>query len=239
MFDIKTLFKFIEGLEKEDAINAGINELTYYKLKDNPRYIYETQSKTLIKILKLQNQKIKEHKKEMIIGIDINSTNMIVASNDNMSFVYNSNCDISKKGEQLSIKAYHHHCNSYAGNVMKEFMDALDTPPEQSRTFIIGRFNYKGKDKQNLLSYVVWRAIKKLIRDNDKIVMVDEAHSSIICPNCKHKHKKNRTNSNKFKCKNCGFKYPINDVVAASNIARYYKEGRKAVDITTNFKKVK
>ena len=68
------------------------------------------------------------------------------------------------------------------------------------------------------------KSLYKAIEDYDEVVMIDEQFTSLICPRCNHKNKKNRTKNNHFHCQSCGYENPNDNVVASYNIAQRFWE---------------
>jgi len=100
-----------------------------------------------------------------------------------------------------------------------------------SRVYLLGEsytnYNYLDYDQItiNFVKNLVYEVFFELIYNsglNSFVLDIDESTTSIKCPVCKHKHQSNRTNTNSFKCRKCGYYNKNDDIVACMNIVNSY-----------------
>lgn len=228
-FNEAILFRYIKDLKKEDAIDIGINELTYYRLKDDPKYIYETKSSTLIKILTLSSDILDT----IIVGIDVNSKDLFAASTQHFKTTYTSGLDVSKiykKEHQLNRKSLLHQFKTSAGQHIKKLFNILPST-ETPIIFVIGEYNSNNYGAWSCHHQAIIDLLIANMKNTDKIYMIDEHNTSRTCPKCNHVSKLNRKDNNSFICCECGFTHHNDDIVAAQNIAEKFASGTPAIRI--------
>ena len=225
VFNQAILYRMIKDLTKTDAKNAGINELTFYRLKDNPAYIYQTKSSTLIKILKLHSDLLSH----VIIGIDVNKQDLFAAATADFEFTFSSGINVSPIYNNCS-KDNKHQFRSQCGRAIKDLIEQVrqfDTPI----TFVIGHHKRNLQTAWSIHNATIVDFLKKNMYPDDQLYMIDESGTSITCPQCDHSSKLNRTEDNTFHCQNCDFDYYNDDIVAAANIAERFASGYDATKI--------
>lgn len=221
-FNQNELITFIKEITKEKALNIGLSELTYYRLKDNPKYIEKTQSSTLLKILEAMPQIISKTEAR-IVGIDVNKKDYIAAATPDLDITYSSGVDTSvlyEKYDNLDKQERHNILQEMTAPVINKMFKRFKT--NQPIVFVIGRFNTKNDNVVNAKHKMICHIIRDKMGPNDQIIMIDENKSSQRCPKCNHIDEKHRTSTNKFKCKQCDFKHINDDIVAACNHANAY-----------------
>lgn len=164
-------------------------------------------------------------KPENIIGIDINATNVIVASSADFSVVFNSNQSINECIQQnMTYKSFKIKCQSKLTSIIDRLLN-LSKMNNEPTTFVMGKYNSNNLTDINMVFHYVYQSIENRLGEEDQIIKVAETATSITCPICNNINRRNRTNTNRFLCKKCGYEHDVDDLVAARNIANiYYKQ---------------
>lgn len=227
-FSTALLYKEIKRLTHDDAIKIGLNELTYYKLKDDPKYIHKTQSNTLIKILEYTSSLVNK----TIVGIDVNTKNFLTVSDTDLNITYSSDINVNHlyNDNKTKMKLKKEQLHTTACAIVNDLLDMFkhhDNPI----VYVIGDFNAYSSDLWNHHHKVIINHLKKHIRDKDSLFMIDEHKTSRTCPHCGFISRSNRKHDNSFECANCGFKHKNDDIVAAKNIATRFEAGYPAIKL--------
>lgn len=182
--------------------------------------------------------------KANIIGIDLGKYRYLAASNSDFSFVfvdeYNKLFYLFRKYEgRINDKRFDNNMaysklktglKNHINQVVNELIDQVEHTKEFQTIFILGDHSASHLSFPSIIFDLTYFAIKQRKKEHDEIFIVDENFTSIECPKCQNRTPQNRTNSNQFRCINCRFYYPNDDVVAAANIAKkgnnYFKISR-------------
>lgn len=231
-FNMNNLIKDIKSLDKQQCLEAGINELTYYKLKDNPQYIFDVKASTLIKILEITS----DINQNMVIGIDVNQCDFFTAATSDLSLEYTSGINVQDEYfNQFTKDKVNQRFQCHAGRSINELKKLL--PENTTFTYVIGSFNLNKKGTWEMHHKSIYYKLKSILKDGDRIYMIDESCSSRICPSCGFKSKLNRTDDNRFDCINCDYEHRNNDIQAASTIATMFIDNPQAINITQNLER--
>lgn len=238
--NIKALITFIQNeMTKEDAKALKISYSKISKIKKKQAYIWRMNFKNIAKINDYRLYKKKQRKNVKYVGIDIGTTHTLTASDIDMKRtliienkrIYNAtkiyNQSATKESvqntEEMLVRTIESNVNKIINQLLNHYIEPV--------TFIVGEVYQSVENiKPHYTLYQIFlREIKKRAKHHDiNIVSIDESYTSIVCPKCHYKDSKNRTNSNRFKCKQCDFAHDNDDVVASANIvARYISKKRK------------
>ncbi|OEK58858.1 zinc ribbon domain-containing protein [Staphylococcus equorum] len=242
--NVNTLINFIQcEMTTEDIKNIDISQSTLYKAKHNPDYILRMRFENIIKLSEYIIKKRLEKKRVSYVGIDIGTSNILTASDKDMK----RTLIIENKRIYNAIKTYNRWLNgknptkessensketllrTIETNVAK-LINELTNHYIEPVTFVVGKV-YQESEKIRP-HYTLYRIFVEKMREemhyrNIGIEIEDESYTSIICPECNHRDSGNRTNSNQFRCKSCGFSHENDDVVASVNIVKRYLENRE------------
>lgn len=224
--NILEIIELLSHLSKDEMkqINLPNYLLRYYK--KHPSRLVNSKLHTLLVL----NDYIKTTKTNFI-GIDLGKYHYLAASNIDRSLVYidssNETFNLFQKYEKRrehktydNVLAYTklkvgltNHINQEVNKLIKQFKS-------YKNIYVLGTHNYSSLSFPSLIFDLTYLAIKAKMNQYDEIVIVDESFTSIECPECGYRNKNNRSKRNHFKCQKCEFYHDIDDVVAASNIAK-------------------
>ncbi|MDT0696755.1 zinc ribbon domain-containing protein [Mammaliicoccus sciuri] len=228
--DIDEIIDKVSHLKREDIRNINIPNSTLYGYKRDPNKLFNAKFNHIIAIAQYIQQNT------IYIGMDIGGKNYIATSTIDRSKTY---IDKSKEIEHI-LKKYDNRINhkkyddivaysklktSLTNHISKNIKDIVKR--NQTKTvYVLGEVPNYRNSIISLIFDLTYNVLQRKIKQEDEIILINERHTSILCPECGYKDKKNRTKSNGFQCKNCEFQHDNNDIVAASNIAnRAYKKG--------------
>lgn len=224
--NINTIISFVDSMTYKDIKDIDIPNSTLYTYKKDSQILYKAKFENIIKI----HHYIQKYKTN-IVGFDLGSNHYLAASNIDRSLVYVDNKNnvynlFQKYKNRVNHKNYDN-VLAYSklkigllNHINQEVNEVLKTFTSYKNLFVLGTHNYSSLSFPSLIFDLTYHAIKLRMGIHDEIMIVDESFTSIECPHCMYRDKSNRTNSNHFKCKKCGFYNANNDVVAASNIAK-------------------
>lgn len=220
------IIMFVNSMAKEDMKALNISNSTLYKYKQNTKNIYKAKYETLLKI-----QHYIQKYKTNIVGIDLGLGHYLAASNIDRSLIYVDSKNViyqlfQKHKNRVNDKtfdnvlAYNKLKTALINYINQEINQLLKVWNEPINIFVLGTHNYSNVSFPSLIFDITYHALKAKMGTQDQIVIVDESCTSIECPICMYRDKHNRSKSNHFKCKNCGYFHDNDDIVAASNIAK-------------------
>ncbi len=224
--NINIIISFVEVMTLKDVEEIDIPNSTLYSFKADSRKLYKTKLENIIKIYNY----IQKCKTE-IIGIDIGAYHYLAASNMDFTMVYidksNGMYPMFQKYKNRmnhkqydSVLAYSKLKTGLTNHINQVINELIEQINNYKTVFVLGEHNYSNLSFPSLIFDITYHALKTRMGEFDEIIIVDESYTSIECPKCLRRNRQNRTSSNHFKCKACGYYHENDDVVAASNIAR-------------------
>lgn len=241
--NITEVLNFIQhDMNSEDMKTIDISTTTLYKIKKNPEYIFNMKFHNIIIINDYLKSKKREHKRVAYVGIDLGTKQTITASDSEMK----RTLVIQNKRIHNAIKTYESCLNSKnvtidgIHNVQEMLIRTINTNAEklvnqlinhyiEPVTFVIGRVYQTSKRKHphyDLYRILLEKLMKAKKTHAINVLTIDESYTSITCPKCKIRDSKNRTTTNKFECRNCGFIHGNDDIIASVNIVNKFLETR-------------
>lgn len=219
----------IENSSDEQLRDIGIDQKTISRLREDISYIQEVKLSTAYT---LYHKYFSEW--ATVIGIDIGTGNYLSASDASMERTYTDTSDelariIKKYRARLKQKKFDNNeaekkfargIKKHINKVVKEIMEIYPSP----RVLVVGKGSGDGIS-ESMFGRIFVYTHKSLLKYSDKfddIVLVDEAYTSVKCPECSFVHKKNRKYNNHFKCRSCGYENEDDNIVASYNIAQEF-----------------
>lgn len=238
--------KIIEYIEKaatvKDFESMGLSKYIFNHLKDDPTYLFRMQLNKVSKINDYMNrleslekrkiQPIQEKKNKSIcvdvVGIDLGSNNTITASDQSMKRIFimqnerikNAMITYEKTKNKKNSKA---ELNRAINKNTDKLINSLLNHYIEPVTYVIGEMNQSSYAMTLFYKTFLYKLKCKQDINNISVYHVDESKTSITCPKCGYKDKKNRKNNNRFECKECNFKCDNDDLVACVNIVKKYR----------------
>lgn len=238
--------KIIEYIEKaatvKDFESMGLSKYIFNHLKDDPTYLFRMQLNKVSKINDYMNrleslekrkiQPIQEKKNKSIcvdvVGIDLGSNNTITASDQSMKRIFimqnerikNAMITYEKTKNKRNSKA---ELNRAINKNTDKLINSLLNHYIEPVTYVIGEMNQSSYAMTLFYKTFLHKLKRKQDINDISVYHVDESKTSITCPKCGYKDKKNRKNNNRFECKECKFKCDNDDVVACVNIVKQYR----------------
>lgn len=229
IYDSVNIFEIIElipTLKKGELKKIDIPNYLLYYYKRLPNRLFHAKFQNLLAL----TDYIRNNKSE-IIGIDLGIYNYLAASNNERSKVFIDNSDFMYKlfrkynnrinhKQYDNILAYSKLKTGLTNHINQVINELIEQTKNYKTVFVLGEHNYSNLSFPSLIFDITYHALKAKMGTQDQIVIVDESCTSIECPVCMYRDKHNRSKSNHFKCKNCGYFHDNDDIVAASNIAK-------------------
>lgn len=219
----------IENSSDEQLRDIGIDQKTISCMRDHSKNIKDLNLSTAYT---LYHKYFSEW--ATVIGIDIGTGNYLSASDASMERTYTDTSDerariIKKYRARLKQKKFDNNeaekkfargIKKHINKVVKEIMEIYPSP----RVLVVGKGSGDGVS-ESMFGRIFVYTHKSLLKYSDKfddIVLVDEAYTSVKCPECSFVHKKNRKYNNHFKCRSCGYENEDDNIVASYNIAQEF-----------------
>lgn len=238
------IVKFLEDeMTTEDIKSMPLSSSTLYKYKKEPNKIKHASFLTFIRIdeymvtkKEKENQALAAKRKEIeYVGVDLGTKKAMSISdidmlysqtiiNDNIKVLvekfdedYNKR-NLTKKDKNKIRNSFYKRLRHQMRSVNKDIADYW----HEDIILVVGKPSIRSSEIMNIFFTMMIRLLNKELDGRFTVRTINEHYTSITCPKCNYGDGDNRTTSNKFICKKCGFKHEIDDEVAARNILDKY-----------------
>ncbi|MDK7284278.1 zinc ribbon domain-containing protein [Staphylococcus pettenkoferi] len=246
IIDLKALLTFIQNdITKDEAKRIKVDYKKINKVKKSPSYIERLKFKDIITLNDYRIEKKRQQKNVKYVGVDIGTTHTLTASDKDMKRTLtiknkrianatkifnrtynNKNATVENidNVREMLIRTIEANVNKLTNQLINHYIEPI--------TFVVGEV-YSSESNIHP-HYILYSELVKQIKDKAKarnlnidVITINEKDTSIICPKCNCKDKKNRTKSNSFVCRSCRYKHNNDDVIASSNIVRRFNKKKR------------
>lgn len=248
MRNLKALYgkiaKFLENeMTTDDIKSMPISNSTLYKYRKEPDRLKHASFSTVMKIndymvVKEQqaHEKVRAKRKRIkYAGVDLGTKKVVSMADidmvhsqtiindeirvllDKFNEEYNER-NLTKKEKNKIRNAFYKRLKHQMRTVNKQIANYW----HEDIILVVGKPSIRSSEMVNIFFTMIIRLLDRELDGRFTVRTINEHYTSITCPKCNYGDSGNRTTSNKFICKRCGFEHDIDDEVAARNILDKY-----------------